>query len=68
MHAWYTISTGPLNPAVGVKVYVPSAAMVIVPWADVGPVTKLAVKLAPEVLLSLLNNAPVAEVPAATLV
>ena len=53
------MSTGPLNPAVGVKVYVPEADIVNVPCAEVGPVTKLVVKAAPVVLKSFAKSVPV---------
>ena len=61
------MSTGPLNPAVGVNVYVPSAFMVNVPCAELGPVTTLAVKAAPVVFESFVNNEPVAGLPATML-
>ena len=59
------MSTGPLNPAVGVKLNVPFAFIVNVPCAEVGPLTTLAVKLAPAVLLSFVNTLPETAVPGA---
>ena len=53
------MSTGPLNPGAGVKEYVPFAFSVKVPCAVVGPVTRLAVRVAPVPFRSLLRTFPV---------
>ena len=61
------MSTGPSNPGVGVKLYVPSAASVKVPWAELGPVTRLAVKAEPAVFLSFVKTPPETTAPAGVL-